>query len=252
MRDCVHENPDYSPKEQMAYDFYNRKTVENWLNDKRRPKGTSINNDVYRMLFTDLSCEFAKNNMITYFLIREKNMAVLYSMFQSGRKQRKLCKKLLIELEKYQIEDKWLRVFKSDTTMMRHRIEHVRKIIMENIRLTDTYPFFNEVGFERLLEFADNHPIKEEETGERLKEEIETWNAEHQEEIQAYMESIAEEKAIHDAYVAKVEADRKDEKEAKRAAKKAERDEIKEIKKNNEAYQKEKRRIDRSFNYLFK
>lgn len=235
-----------------TYDYYNLPTIEDWFNDKQRPKGQNVASVSYAMTLTQINRQFGINNTILHFLLVEMGMNGVRPMLYSGLKQRRLLRKAIVELSQFQIEKEWEKTFKRDIAKLRQRIEHVRRIITENVRLTELYPFFNSVGFERFVEYAMDKPIEDEEATAKLKSELEKYNATHQEEIKAHMESISEEKAIHEAHLAKVETEKKAEKEARKAAEKAKRDEIKEIKKNNEAHLKEKHRIDRSFAYLFK
>lgn len=235
-----------------AFDYYNLPCIDDWFNDKQRPKGQNVVGASYAMTLTRINRQFGINNTILHFLLVEMGMSEVRQMLNSGLKQRKLLRKAILELGEFQVEPKWEKTFKRDITKLRKRTEHVERIITENVRLTELYPFFNSVGYRRFVEYAMDKPTEDEEATAKLKSELEEYNSTHQEEIKAYMESIAEEKATHEAFLAKIKADKKSEKEARKASLKAERQELKEIKKNNEAYQKEKRRIDRSFDYLFK
>ena len=173
-------------------------------------------------------------------------------MMWSARKQRKLISVVSKDLKTYRVEPDWYKVFELDIIGFQRRCEHVFKICKEDLRLTEHYPYFEAVGFEKLLDIPLVFKDTDETPLDEILPDLELWEENHKTEIAAHMESVREELEIRDKHRAEVKAKDKAKKEARKAAKKAERDEIKEIKKNAEAYKKKQRKLDKEFERYYK
>lgn len=226
--------------------------VNRWLNDKDRVEGMNKRSAKYFREYKQAEREKGRNIVILYYLITRYNLTGCYSMFGSERKQKKYIQAVKMSLKEYSLEQRWERDFDKDLTNLKKRTDFVFRIIQENIRMTELYPFFREVGFDRLADFGVKYAKGDEEAADQLAAEISKWNAEHFGEVQSYMESIAEEKANMEAHRARIQAEEKAEKEAKRMLKKQERDEIKEIRENHRKYESRRKRVERSFDRYYK
>ena len=247
---------DKSWEPQSEMDIYGRKRVNDWLNEKNRPKELTRKNLEYVRELNQIEREFSRLIVIAYLLITEFNMNGLRQIFLSAQRQKKFVQAVKLSLKEYGVETEWHKVFDRDIESLRKRLDHAFKIIVENIRLTESYPYFKNVGFDKLIDFSIDY-IKAKDNDDtvivnQLKEEIEEYNASHQQEIVKHMESVKDEIEVLERHRAKIEADKKAEKRARKLAKKEADAEVREIKKNNEKHRKEQRKIDRSFGYLFK
>lgn len=224
-----------------------RSGVDRWLDIPDKPEGMNKRSARFFREYKTVERMFSRNIIILYFLITRLDMKECYQMFVSSRKQKDFIVAVKMNLKQYAVEEKWEKEFERDIYNHKRRCQHVLRIIQENIRLTDLYPYFQTVGFERLTDFSVDYAKGEDEAADQLEQEIQEWNAEHSRAVETYMESIAEEKAIIEAHRAKVKAEEKAEKKARREAKKAENAEIREMQKNAEKYRKRQAKINREF-----
>ena len=238
-------------------DIYGRKSINDWLIDNERPKVINSKNVEYVRELNQITKEFSRVIVITYLLITRFGMNGLRQIFLSAQRQKMFVVAVKLSLKEYGVEPKYYKVFDRDIDIIRSRLDHVFKIITENIRLTEYYPYFQNVGFEKLIDFSvdyiaafgtdDNQAL-----AECLVKEIENYNADHPKEVKEHMETVKDEIEILERHRAKIQASKKAERTARRLVKKAEDEEVREIKRNNEKHRKEQAKIDRSFNYLFK
>lgn len=240
----------------MAYnkyhDIYGRKTIQSWLDDKRRPKGCSQLNMEYFRELKQYEREFSRILIITYFLMQECKITDVRQMFYSAKKQKNLIAAIQIGLRQYMVTQEWQKTFQMTFGNFRRRLDHVFRIIQENIRLTENYPYFQDVGFDRLIDFSVEYPKDHDTCNKRLLEEIANWNAEHPEEVKHHMEKVKTEIENRDRHRAEVREAVRIEKEMRKQAIKAENAEIREMKRNEQEYQKQKRKTDRMFEYIYK
>ena len=228
------------------YSLY-RKGIKDWLNDPKRQKGCCREQIEYLRELNQCDKELARVATLTYFMTTRLKIDYGRSMMNSAIKQRALIRRIYIDLKKYRVDTQWFKAFNADIKGFQRRCEHVYKICQEDIRLTKHWPYFFSIGFDRLLDFQTAYSEEDKTPIDRMIPEMEAWEADHQEEITEYMQSIREELETLKKHKAEVATKEKAEKEAAKAKKKAERDEIREIKKNNEAYRKRQRKIDREF-----
>lgn len=240
----------------MAYrnyrDIYGRKTIQTWMDDKRRPKGCTALNMEYIRDLKQYEREFSRIIIICYFLLKECKMGDVRQMFFSAKKQKEFIYAVKYDLKKYIVTDEWQKVFQRDFQKLRNRLDHVFRIIQENIRLTDMYPYFQDVGFDRLIDFSIEYPKDNDACASQLLSEISDWKAKHPDEVEAHLQKVQPEIEIRDRHRAEVRESARIEKEIRKAARKAENAEIREMKQNEHKRQVEKRRVDRMFDYLYK
>lgn len=232
--------------------YYYRKRINDWLNDTKRDMGCSRKQVEYFRELKQCDSEFARIGVITYFLTTRLEIEYARTMMMSAIKQRKFIYRILVDLKKYRVDPEYDRAFELDIKGLQRRCEYVFKICKEDLRLTEYYPYFETVGFERLLDVKLEYNENKESELDVILPDLNEWEADHQAEIAAHMETVREEIEIRDRHKAKVAAKEKAEKEAAKAKKKAERDEIKEIKKNAEAYRKQQRKLDKEFERYYR
>lgn len=202
----------------MYYDA-SRLKLKDWTHDPKRPKELYKANIIFLREAKDLLFLIGRNKVLLWFFLVRLNLKEFQTLFYSCKKQRLLVYAVMIDLKKFGVTSKYVAMFKRDFASIRRRVDYVYKMVIENLRMTEYYPYFQSVGFDVLKDYAFDHTIentKEEEA--RLLADIDKWNSEHQEEIAAYMESIKEEKENMERHRAKIKEDEKREKEeAKRA-----------------------------------
>ncbi len=208
----------------MNYD-YGRKTMRTWLHDQDVPAGCTEINVKYLRTLKQLSKELGRAACIGHFLITKLNIQSVNAMMKSAKKQRYLLICICGKLKNSKVTSEWIKTFDHDINMIKDRIKYLDFIISENLRMTEYYPYFKEVGFEKLVSFS-NDGWHEENPLEYLIPEIEAWNAEHPDEIARHMEETREEREATEALRAKNKAAAKAEKAQRRAEKKAENDYI--------------------------
>ena len=242
-------------------DIWGRKRATDWFDDKTRPEGRTIVGDGILLAFKDVDKRMARNNTILYFLLTKYNLENMRVMMVSTSKTRDLVYKFMVQLQgstsddgtehpAYAVTQEWAPVFRRDLRSMRNRTEHVFRIICENLVETELYPYFEAVGFDKLIEFASEYSLFDDgkdALADQLQREIEEWNADHQEEIKAHMEKVAPLIAARDAHRQKVIEDNKAEKRSRRIARQLETAEVREIRENTKRRQKEERRANRMF-----
>lgn len=235
-------------------DIWGTKRITDWFNDAERPEGMNRRGADYFYQIKDIKQKFIRNNIILYFLITRYGMGDdLRSMLHSSKEQGKLMHKALKELKGdgehpgYAVTQQWDAVFQKDIAKFKKRADYVFRIIEENVKLTELYPYFQTIGFERLVDFGAKYAGGDTEQADQLQREIEEWNADHQEEIKAHMEEVAPLIAARDAHRQKVIEDTKAERRSRRIARQLETAEAREIRENAKRRQKEERRANRMF-----
>lgn len=222
------------------------------LNDKKRDNNVTQKNLEYLREFKECRRELGRIVIIAYLLITKFQIYDTRQIFYSARKQRRLCASVIGDLKEYGIDQKYHKAIQRDIKSIHNRAAYAFKMIQENIRMTEYYPYFMAVGFDKLMDWSTKYPEDNEMWAAQLIGEITEWNAEHPEEIAKHMESIAEEKANMERHRAKVKADAIAEKEARREAKKRETAYIKEMRENEKKYQQRKRKIEREFERYYR
>lgn len=228
------------------YYNYGRKRVNDWMKEVREP-GMNKRGARYFLEFKEIRQEFGRNNSILYFLIKEMNMKELNSLLGSHIKQKKLVNSVIDELKKYCVTEEWEPVFDRDVKSLHERTRYVLSIIKANIKLTELYPYFETVGFDRLMDFSVKRNSGDDDATDELRDEIQKWNAEHSEVIRKHMEDTAEERANLEAHRERIAESNRREKEARKIARRQANAEVKEIRENNRKYLMRKKKIDRQF-----
>lgn len=188
----------------------------------------------------------ARNCAMLYFCIKTLKIDGLNAMYASTMKQKSFYVTAKGFLKHYKLEDKWISNAKSDIAKMYNRQNHIWLITRENIRLTEYYPFFMEIGFEKLLDF-DLATMDVLDQLKYIADEFETWKSNNKDKIDSHMESVAVEKKALEDIRKKRDEDKKREKEERRLAKKAADDEVKEIRENNKKHMARYKKLEKSF-----
>lgn len=216
----------------MSY-YYGRKTIRNWLNDKHRVPlvGISLKNALYSADLDKASKSLAKTAIINYFLAKRLGIKDCITMMMSARKQRDLCYAVCRELEVYEVDPKWDKAFEDDIKGIERRCEYIYAIVKENLKLTQYWPYFESVGFERLSDFESGVKSNDGETLlDKLLPEIDEWMLEHKAEVDEYMESIKPELERKERFLAKKDSMIRAEKAEAKDKKKSEKEESKMLK----------------------
>lgn len=240
--------------QRKSKDIFGALRVTDWLNDADRPEGLNkVGADFFREI-KDIKQRYKRNNIILYFLIVNYGMGEdLRSMLHSSKDQGNLMYKVMMELKGdeehpgHAVTRKWEGVFRRDIAKFDRRADHIFRIIGENLKLTELYPYFQTVGFDRLVDFGVRYAGGDEGQADQLQREITEWNAEHREEIKAHMEEVAPLIAARDAHRQKVIEDGKAEKKARRLARQMATAEVREIRENEKKHRKEENRANRMF-----
>lgn len=222
------------------------------MSDPKREAGVCREQIEYIRSLREIDDELGRVTTLTYFLLTRLKMLDARSMMRSAKSQRNLIWALTQDLKKYQVSKKWMPIFKRDISNLSKRAEFIYKICKEDLRLTEHWPYFEEVGFEKLLDFKTKYEDCEASVLDAILPEMETWEKNHPDEIQKHMESVSEEIRIRDEHQAKVKEKERQEKETAKRIKAEEKAEIKEIEKNRKEELKRKRKLDREFERYFK
>lgn len=245
-------------KARHADSVYGGKRITDWLESADRPEGMNQTGKKFFLELKDIDKRMARNNTILYFLLMEYGMQEMRTMMISTSRVRSLIYKIMVQLKGWKDDDgdehpghavmpEWISVFQKNIDSFSRRADYVFAIIKKDLEETELYPYFREVGFDRLVDFGVRYPKDKDEQARQLKEEIEQWNAEHQDEVDAHMAVMAPQIQARDAHRKKVAEDRAAEKQARRLAKKAETAEVREIRENNRKYWKQVKKENRDF-----
>lgn len=193
----------------------------------------------------------ARNCAMLYFCLNTLKIDDVRTMYLSTMKQREFLKVAKGFLKRYKVEDKWVSTCKADVTKLYNRQSHIWLITRENIRLTEYYPYFQEVGFEKLLDFnLATYDVSDQ--LQYILEDFKNWKADNQDKVDKHMAEVETEIKARDDFRKRKEADKKAEKEAKKLAKKKADDEVKEIRENNRKFLERERRLEKSFARYYK
>ena len=219
------------------------------MNDKRL-NGLPITkrNVEYLRIMKGLCGQYARLNTILYFLIVKLNMVELNSLFSSVKKQKMFIVATMENLREKYVPKEYIKVFERDIQNLQRRKDYVLFIVKENVFLTEYYPYFESVGWDVLDEFQTG--IDYDDFNAQLDfiiNDFEEYKLNNIEEIENHLKQIEPQRKSHEEFVQKNKDDVKREKQIKKEQRKIENAELKEMKKNEEAYRKRKKMIDRSF-----
>ena len=223
----------------------NFKNAKSWFYEKNRSKKLREVNVAYQMKYRTAGKKLGQIAVISYFLLTYPKIEGVRMIFVSIQKQRDFIYAMIHELGRYGLSDEWIPALDRDLEALNRRYDYTFKIVQENVRLTEYHPYFQAVGYEKLLKYSNQ--FHEKADHDALYEEIQKWNSEHQEEIQEYVESIREEKENLERYRQKIRDDARQEKEIAKQIKKNEKREQKEIEKEQKKEKSRQKRIDKSF-----
>lgn len=231
----------------MAF-YGNRKTIKDWLNDNRRVRGCAERQVEYLRELNQINKELARIGTLTFFMLTRLGIENCRTMMRSANKQRNLIRSVLKDIKQYRVEAEWAAVFEHDIAGMRRRCDHVYKICMENLRLTEHWPYFNEVGCDRLLDFSPQfYKDKNITLLDYIIPEMEAWERVHKTEIDEYMLSVKDEIDAYNSHKAAMKEKEKEEKKQKKLAKAAAVAEIKEINENKRKEEIRRKKIEKEF-----
>lgn len=224
-------------------DVYDLQKINNWLYSKKREKidDFGITEIYYQASLEKLIKETKKNTTMCYFLLTKLGIENARTMMCSGVAQVKFMQKVIVELNTWKV-GKWKKAFDRDIAGIERRVQFVRKICMENIRLTEYYPFFITKGVEVLSDFDTAFTEEKSTPLDGLIAQINEWSAEHPEEIRRHMEKVKPEIELLQSRREAEKAAKKAEKNAQKAAKKQAREMEKQLEKERK---EEKRRKEK-------
>lgn len=235
------------------------KTTNQWMDFKQKKPGATKLNVKYLREYKELFDDFSKILMLTYWLMTDLDLTYARCMFNSAKTQKKYIYKIIQLIKTYQIEKRFDKMFEKNVDRLRKRIAHICQILKDDIHLTPYEPFMKSLGFDPLsIEHFDLPTHEEvEEYGNKsvlspIGELARKWNEEHPEEVEAHLKAIQPELDAYNKHREEVIAKAKAEKAEKKAQAKAEKEELKEMQKYRKAYKAEQRKIDRSFEHLYR
>lgn len=226
-------------------EFHIGKSTNTWMNLVERPETNKASLRYFRE-YKQCQTELGRNQTILFFLVVKLGIEDLRTVFESGRKQKTYIRAMKESLKRHGVTQEWYSVFDKDIEGLHRRCDHVLLIIKANLKLTPLYPYFENGGFDRLMEYG-NRAFEEETASAALEEEINTWNAEHADLIAKHMEDTEEERQNLMKHRAKIKAEEKAEKQARKDARKAENAEVKEMMHNQRYWKKRRAKIEREF-----
>lgn len=240
----------------MGYYNYGQKSAKDWLNDKRRVKGCSALNKPYLQAYNQCKQEMGRCAILTYLLVAKLGVKDCRQMLMSAKRQNGLIGAIRHDLKIYYLDEEWARVLKNNANAIHRRAQYVFEICKDNLRLTEYYPYFEHVGFDKLSDFTFAYrTLNDEEQQEMTKTlltEIDEYNTLHAGEITAYMEAVQPEIESRDAHRAKIRAKDKAEKDAIKAEEKRQKEEKKEIAKQQKQDEVRKKKINKELNTTLK
>lgn len=231
--------------------FYDRKRINDWMNDPERVPGATRKQVGYLRDVRELNREFGRNGVMLFYMVTVLEINECRSMMNSAKRQRTLLWALRKSLKEYRVDPKWNDVFEYDLNAMHNRSKQIWKIVKENIRLTEHYPYFEAVGFDR-LENVPEDVIKIEPILAEMTEDMKAWEAEHPEEIREHLEAIRHEVEVRDRHKAELKAKEDAEKQARKERKAKERAEQRETEMIRHREAVRKRKLEREFDTVMK
>lgn len=222
----------------MGHGLYGQRVLQDWIEDKKRPE-IKTQEDLFRNRKYIFDLKRASNELtsaviINYFLLSRLKITECRVMMNSAKKQRNFCRAIINDLEVFAITPEWEYVFDRDINRILTRVKHISFIAEENLSLTPYYPYFEQVGFDRMLEIGKGGSFYENDNLllDVLIPEMEAWNAEHAKEVANHMKQVEPSITKREAFLAKKKASEQAEKETAKLIKKAEQEEINLIKEN--------------------
>ena len=224
---------------------------QEWLKEDKEEGCTRANVQYLRGL-KDVDRQLAIIAQMNYFLLTKLNIKNCGTMMWSAKKQRSLLYAVMQEVKKYKVEGEWCKVFDREIKAIQSRCAHVYKIALENMRLTEYYPFFEEHGFEILLEHDGIYREYGTTQHDDLIPIIEEWNRRNADIVEEHMKATEFRRKAHEKHVANKSAVYRTEKDLEKLMKQFERAREKEIEKNEKAHESRKKKIEKSMEYMYK
>ena len=227
------------------------KKVNDWINWPDRVKGCSKKQiDIIRD-YKRLLSELARTSTLTYFLLNNLDIKNCRTMMTSSNNQRDFVFAAYINLKEYRLDPEFYSMFRRNAESLQRRVDHIFRICKENLRLTEYYPYFEENGFDMLLDFRTEFFNDGRTPLDGILPDIEKWNSEHQDLIKAHMEKIQPEIDAMNAHKQMLHDKAMAEKKAAAEERKKERELKKEIKAFHKKEDKRDKAIERSLNHAY-
>ena len=240
----------------MGYYNYGRKSAKDWLNDKKRVKGCSVLNKPYLQAYNQCKQEMGRCAILTYLLTARLGVKDCRQMLMSAKRQNRLIGAIRHDLKIYYLDEEWARVLKNDANAIHRRAQYVFEICKDNLRLTEYYPYFEHVGFDKLSDFTFAYRTlsddEQEEMAKTLLAEIDEYKSTHANEIITHIEAVQSEIDARDAHREKIRAKDKAEKDAIKAERKRQKAEEKEIAERQRQDEIRKKKINKELNTTLK
>lgn len=241
----------------MAYKVYKGRTksilydsIDNWMTDPKRYRGTSSLNVKYLRAIKELLHDNSVLGTLTYFVGVRLGVKPVIVMMRSASAQKNFLRSVYHELKEWIVLPRHAPMFNKNIEKLQQRKEYIFKICKENIRLTPHHLYFEAIGYDKLLDFDTAYTDDNTSVLDPLLADMEVWEKEHADEIEAYMESIRPELERREAFKQRRRESYQAEKEKEREEKRAEREEIKFQKALAKEEAKERRRLDRDLNQV--
>lgn len=218
------------------------KTVNQWLDDNSIENGQTMANIHYKHEYERIRIELRRMSSLLYFLVTDLGIHSMAKLMYSAKNQGDYCYSVIIELKYKKVEKEHIPVFSKNREALDERLRWIRKIVRENLHLTEYEPFFlsevwanlNDIDFKDIKGMADK------------------WNDENKDIVEAHMKEVQPEIDRHKQYVIRAAKKIDAEKAAAKLAKKEEDAYVREMKKNREKNRAEYRRLERTFESHYK
>lgn len=204
----------------MNKGIFNTKDISDWIDDPKVPKGCTKANATYLYKIRELIEVYSQYGALLFFLAVNLKMYPCRTMMYSVKKQKKFLQTIDITLKEKAVTKEYIPIFERNIKAFENRCEHIFRMIRENIRLTEYYPYFESVNYEVLVDFDKDF-------GEvelmYILDEYEKFKNDNPEIIARHIESIAEEKRIREEHFRKIKEQEAAEKEFLKEKKRIER-----------------------------
>ena len=191
---------------------------------------------------------------VLYFMKTALGIDSVTTMFLSTQKTRDLMKCLRFSLLIKAVTKEWEQLFDNFINDSINRINHVQKIMKEDLYLTEWYPYFQDKGFDKLFDIKTEAPGGKEnnELFEKMKLDFEEYKKEHPDKIADHMAkaypliNALETQRLREREKERLERQRLSE------ARREEKEEIRQSKILNSEIDKRERKINREFERYWK
>lgn len=228
-----------------------KKTIYDFLDD-RITEPANDRSAKYLEIGKKLKKRNGKILAILYFLMEELNVKSVATLFSSVRKVSRLIYVLNQALTRKAVTDEYAEAFNEFVKKSVKRMDHVLRIMKEDLYLTEYWPFFREVGFDDIFDFELTGDYAE--NNRRLlliKERFLVWKSDHTTEIEEHMTKVQPMVTALDEERKKRKEDAIAEKEKKKAYERSIEDEIRQRRKYDEDRKRREKKIERELSVYY-